>query len=134
MSNSFIFNFLEQANTSFKKSWREEQDSGLIFLFREKCDFSENYQNFKFSVKTKKIPQNPAPLFNTFWMMYLFIQKSWKLGNWTNFWNFRKFSPATRISKISWRNQCSLVAHKISFRMVYNLFILTIIVMELLPF
>ena len=28
-----LFNFFEQPNTSFKRSWREEKNSGVIFSF-----------------------------------------------------------------------------------------------------
>ena len=49
---------------------------GSFFSFREKCNFSEKYQNLQLPVKTKKRPQNPVPLFKTFLMMYLFVQKS----------------------------------------------------------
>ena len=46
--NFFIFNFLEQTNVSFERSWREEQDSGVIFYFSWWINFFENFSKFLF--------------------------------------------------------------------------------------
>ena len=134
LSNSFIFNFLEQTNTAFERSWIEEQDSGLIFwVYLKNVIFPKITEIFNFRLKRKN---DPRILFLSSraseWCICLF--KNWTWRNKRNFLNFRKFPPVSRISKILGNPQCNLVANKITFRMVYNLLILTVLVMELLPF
>ena len=61
-SNSLIFNFLEQTNISFERSWREEQDSGVIFHFLWWINFFRNFLFFFiFGLKLK----------NDLWILFL---------------------------------------------------------------
>ena len=94
LSNSFIFIFFLNKQIHHLKGLGERNKIlGSFVSFCEKCNFSENYWNFEFSVKMKKRPQNPVPLFKTFWMMYLFVQKIWK---WRNKTKFSKIPPSSQ--------------------------------------